>query len=109
MLAGLLMAELISYEKKPLVKIRDMLFKKYGQFHNARLNFKLDDPTKMKVLNDRLTRKPPREIARTAFWRIDETDGFGEAQGSVIVTTGELSSLMMKIGEEMPRHPSSPD
>ena len=29
--------------------------------------------------------------------------------GSVIVTTGELSSLMMKIGEEMARHPSSPD
>ena len=75
-LACLLMAELVAFEKKPLAKIRDGLFKELGSFHNARLNFRLEDSRMAKDLKDRLTQKPPLTLAGTSVWRIDHTDGF---------------------------------
>jgi len=75
LLACLLMAELVAFEKKPLVNIREGLFKKYGTFHNMRVNFDLE-PRMVKDLNDRLRLKPPMDLAGASVWRIDETDGF---------------------------------
>ncbi|MFH2203661.1 MAG: phosphoglucomutase/phosphomannomutase family protein [Elusimicrobiota bacterium] len=75
-LACLLMAELTAYAKKPLAKVRDSLFKDLGHFCNSRLNFELSSPKMAKELRDRLTQKPPLNIAGTSVWRIDHTDGF---------------------------------
>jgi len=76
LLACLLMAELMAFDRRPLSKIRQDLFKKYGHFHNARLNFALEGPKLVKELNDRLRLHPPMELDGTAVWRIDETDGY---------------------------------
>ncbi|MEK7656367.1 MAG: phosphoglucomutase/phosphomannomutase family protein [Elusimicrobiota bacterium] len=75
-LACLLMLELVAFERKPLSKIREQLFKKYGEFHNVRLNFHLDGPTLSRDLSDRLKVKPPTILAGSSVWRIDESDGF---------------------------------
>lgn len=76
LLAGLLMAELVAFEKKPLSKVRDELFKKYGAFHNARLNFELEGPKLVRELGERLRVRPPTQLAGASVWRIDDSDGF---------------------------------
>ena len=76
LLACLLMAELVAAEGKPLVKIREALFKKHGTFLNVRCNFHLDRPAAARELGDRLKLKPPMDLAGAPVWRIDETDGF---------------------------------
>ena len=76
LLAGLLMAELVAYEKRPLAKIREELFKKHGGFHNARLNFELDGPKLTRELNEHLRVKPPTTLAGGSVWRIDDSDGY---------------------------------
>lgn len=76
LLAGLLMAELVAFEKKPLVKIREELFKKVGAFHNARYNFELEGAKMVRELGERLRVKPPTQLAGASVWRIDDSDGF---------------------------------
>jgi len=76
LLACILMAELVAFEKKPLVKIREQLFKSYGTFHNVRVNFHLENLLAAKDLIDRLKLKPPMELAGAPVWRIDDSDGF---------------------------------
>lgn len=76
LLACLLMLELVAYEKKPLAKIREGLFKRVGTFRNARINFELDRPAMVKDLSDRLRTKPPLDLAGASVWRIDQSDGF---------------------------------
>jgi len=75
-LACLLMAELVACERKPLVKIREQLHKKLGEFHNVRVNFHLENLLFARELNDRLKLKPPTVLGGASVWRIDETDGF---------------------------------
>ena len=76
LLACLLMAELVAFEKKPLVKIRQELFKKHGAYHNTRLNFEVPDARFVKDLGDRLKIKAPTNLDGTSVWRIDDTDGY---------------------------------
>jgi phosphomannomutase len=76
LLACLLMLELRAMEGKPLSTVRDRLFKKVGEFHNVRLNFKLDRMREMMELQERLRVKPPLDLAGGSVWRIDESDGF---------------------------------
>jgi alpha-D-glucose phosphate-specific phosphoglucomutase len=76
LLACLLMLELVAYEKKPLAKIRDQLFKQVGGFYNVRQNFELAGPAMLKDLNDRMSHKPPLMLAGTPVWRIDQADGY---------------------------------
>ncbi|MDE2290713.1 MAG: phosphoglucomutase/phosphomannomutase family protein [Elusimicrobia bacterium] len=76
LLAGLLMAELVAFEKKPLVKVRDELFRKFGSHHNTRLNYELEGPKLVRELNERLRVKPPTTLAGASVWRIDDSDGF---------------------------------
>lgn len=76
LLAGLLMAELVAFEKRSLSKIRDELFKKHGEFHGARLNFELEGAKMVRELNEHLRVKPPTTLAGGSVWRIDDSDGF---------------------------------
>jgi phosphomannomutase len=76
LLACLLLLEIVAVEKKPLSVIRQRLFKRVGEFHNVRLNYKLDHARQMTELQERLRLKPPLEIAGGSVWRIDESDGF---------------------------------
>ncbi|MBI3299303.1 MAG: phosphoglucomutase/phosphomannomutase family protein [Elusimicrobia bacterium] len=76
LLAGLLMAELVAFEKRPLAKVRDELFKKHGEFHTTRVNFELEGAKLVRELNERLRVKPPTTLAGASVWRIDDSDGF---------------------------------
>lgn len=75
-LACLLVLELVAMEKKPLAKIREMLFKKVGSFLNERLNFRLEHPRQVRQLQERLQIRPPLAVAGSSVWRIDQADGF---------------------------------
>ena len=76
LLAGLLMAELVAMEKRPLSKIRDELFKKHGAFYGARLNYELEGTKLVREINERLGTKPPTSLAGASVWRIDDSDGY---------------------------------
>lgn len=75
-LAGLLMAELVAFDKKPLVKILERLWKEVGQFCHARRDFRMDRPHQLLALEEKLRTKPPLSLAGSSVWRIDQTDGF---------------------------------
>ncbi|MBI3549391.1 MAG: phosphoglucomutase/phosphomannomutase family protein [Elusimicrobia bacterium] len=75
-LACLLMAELVAYDKKPLAKIRETLQKKVGSFFNVRRNFHLSRAYEVSALEERLRVKPPLSLGGSSVWRIDQTDGF---------------------------------
>lgn len=75
-LACLLMAELVAYERKPIKKILADLAKRVGTFTNTRLTLKLDKNVHMEFLIERLKLNPPLNLAGASVWRIDHTDGF---------------------------------
>lgn len=75
-LADLLMAELVAYDKKPLTKIRERLWKEVGHYYHARRNFRMERPHQMLALEERLRVKPPLSLSGASVWRIDQTDGF---------------------------------
>ena len=76
LLACLLMLELVAFEKKPLAAIRGRLQKKLGEFHNSRINVRMERLRQIIELEDRLKIKPPLELAGASVWRVDQTDGF---------------------------------
>lgn len=75
-LACLLALEMVAVERKSLLSIRDRLFKKVGNFHNTRLNYRMVAPLEVAQLEERLKARPPLELAGSSVWRIDESDGF---------------------------------
>jgi len=75
-LACLLMAEMVAYEKKPISKILAAINKNVGTFYNTRLNFHLSGKIDITSIVDRLSNKPPLTVANASVWRIDHTDGF---------------------------------
>jgi phosphomannomutase len=75
-LACLLMAELVAYERKPIKKILADLNKKVGSFINSRVDLKLDPNINMDSLVERLRVNPPLNLAGSSVWRIDHNDGF---------------------------------
>ncbi|MHB2026930.1 MAG: phosphoglucomutase/phosphomannomutase family protein [Elusimicrobiota bacterium] len=75
-LACLLMAELVAYERKPLRIIRERLFKKVGAFCNARVNYRMEKLRQMIEVQEKLRLSPPLDLAGGSVWRIDESDGF---------------------------------
>jgi phosphomannomutase len=75
-LACLLMAEMMAYERKPIKKILADLAKKVGSFTNTRLTLQLDKNVHMEQLVERLKLNPPLSLAGAPVWRIDQTDGF---------------------------------
>ena len=76
LLACLLMLELVAFEKKTLAAVSGRLQKKLGEFHNARVNVRMERLRQIIELEDRLKVKPPLELAGAAVWRVDQTDGF---------------------------------
>ena len=76
MLACLLMAELVAFDKKPLAKIREQRYKRVGTFFNVRRDFRLERASQVADLQDRLRVKPPLALAGSSVWRINQTDGF---------------------------------
>ncbi|PIU19454.1 MAG: phosphoglucomutase [Elusimicrobia bacterium CG08_land_8_20_14_0_20_59_10] len=75
-LACLLMAEMVAYERKPLRKILAELDKRHGKFITCRTNLRLDGSLNMEALVERLKVSPPLNLAGSSVWRIDHTDGF---------------------------------
>ncbi len=75
-LACLLMAEMVAYEKKPLKQLLNNLYKKVGNFINTRINLRLNNENNIERVNERLTIKPPLNIAGFPVWRINDADGF---------------------------------
>ncbi len=75
-LACLLMAEMVAYEKKPLKTLLNNLYKKVGPFMNMRVNLQLNEKESIERINERLTLKPPLNIAGFPVWRINDADGF---------------------------------
>ncbi len=76
-LACMLMAEMVAYERKPIKKILAELLKRTGgSFSNTRLTLKLDKNMHMPFLVERLKLNPPLSLAGASVWRIDQTDGF---------------------------------
>ncbi|OGR66235.1 MAG: hypothetical protein A2X31_05800 [Elusimicrobia bacterium GWB2_63_22] len=75
-LACMLMAEMVAYERKPIKKIIAELAKKVGSFTNTRLTLPLDKNVHMEFLVERLKLNPPLNLAGAPVWRIDHTDGF---------------------------------
>ncbi len=75
-LACLLIAEMVAYERKPIKKILAELNKRVGNFINSRVNLKVDKNMNMDSLIERLRLNPPLNLAGNSVWRIDHTDGF---------------------------------
>jgi phosphomannomutase len=76
LLACLLMLELVAFEKKTLGAIRSRMQKKVGEFHNTRVDVRMERLRQIIELQDRLKAKPPLELAGSSVWRVDQTDGF---------------------------------
>jgi len=75
-LACLLMAEMIAYEKKSINKILSEINKRIGNFYNTRINIRLEEGTDTNAIINKLNNNPPLNIAKSPVWRIDNTDGF---------------------------------
>lgn len=75
-LACLLVAEMIAYEKKPLRKILEGMAKKHKTFMTERLDITVPDEINMFDVVEKLENRPPLSIAGRSVWRIDTMDGF---------------------------------
>lgn len=75
-LACLLIAEMVAYERKPLKKIISDLGKKVGNYTNVRINLQIDRSLNLEKIIEKLKNAPPLKIAGIPVWRIDNTDGF---------------------------------
>lgn len=75
-IACLLTAEMLAFEKKSLKKILSEIRKETGHYHNTRINFKLDEKTDINSVIDRLNSNPPLNLGGSPVWRIDTSDGF---------------------------------
>jgi len=75
-LACLLMAEMAAYERKPLKRILADLNKKVGNFVNSKVSLQVDHGVNLAAVIEKLTHRPPLNLAGASVWRIDHTDGF---------------------------------
>jgi phosphomannomutase len=75
-LACLLMAEMVAYERKPLRQILAGLIKRTGNFVNTKMTVRADQGVNLAAVIERLTHRPPLNLAGASVWRIDHTDGF---------------------------------
>ncbi len=74
LIADLLVLEMIAYEGKPLSKIRKDFVKKYGNFHNTRLDIALETPKDKEELMEKF-RHLKDEFAGMKIVKRDEIDG----------------------------------
>ncbi len=75
-LACLLMAEMVAYERRPIKKILAELNRKVGNFVNSRIDQCVDKGVNLAAVLEKLTHRPPLNLSGASVWRIDHTDGF---------------------------------
>jgi phosphomannomutase len=75
-LACLLVTEALAYARKPLKKILADLNKKVGHFVTSRTTLHVDQGVNLPAVLEKLTHRPPLNLAGASVWRIDNTDGF---------------------------------
>ena len=75
-LACLLMAEMVAYERKPIKKILAGLNKKVGDFVNTKIHARVEEGVNLAAVLEKLTHRPPLNLSGASVWRIDHTDGF---------------------------------
>ena len=75
-LACLLVAEMIAYEKKSLRKIMDEIEKRQKKFFTERLDITIPEEINLFDISDKLENMPPLSIAGKSVWRIDNMDGY---------------------------------
>ncbi len=73
-LANLLICEMIAHYKKPLSQIMKDISKKYGEYHDRRVNLKMDDASK-KELMQALMNEPPSKAGGAKLSHINRSDG----------------------------------
>jgi phosphomannomutase len=74
-LAGMLVAEAIAYEGKPLSQlVEEAIAEAGGPLYNKRIDLHLNDTHKVAIL-DSFTKNPPRDIAGIKVKEIDRKDG----------------------------------
>jgi phosphomannomutase len=74
-LAGLLFAEMLAYERKPLSAILADLFTEVGtSFSNYRGDFRLDTSQQKTIIHS-LKDRPPSQVANRVVTRVDTKDG----------------------------------
>jgi len=93
-LACLLMAEMVAYERKPLKKILAELNRKVGTFVDSKIDVRVDQGVNLAAVLEKLTHRPPLNLSGASVWRIDHTDGF---------------KFIMKDGSWLGLHPSGAD
>ena len=75
-LACLLVAEMVAYEKKPLRKILEEMEKKHRKFFTERIDIDIPEDINLFDISGRLENNPPLSLGGKSVWRIDNTDGF---------------------------------
>jgi phosphomannomutase len=75
-LACLLMAEMVAYGRKPLKKVLAELMKRSGTFLYSKFVMRTDPGVNMVAVIEKLTNRPPLNLAGSSVWRIDQSDGF---------------------------------
>jgi alpha-D-glucose phosphate-specific phosphoglucomutase len=74
MLACLLVCEMLARNKKPLSKIIEDIAKKYGPVYNRRVNLKLTEATRDKLMAELLS-APPARMAKQKLTHVTKIDG----------------------------------
>jgi alpha-D-glucose phosphate-specific phosphoglucomutase len=74
LLADLLLAEMMAFEKKPLTELLGEIYDKYGQFYSKRIDIHLTPETKDKFLEN-LKENPPENIEGDKLVNINDIDG----------------------------------
>ena len=73
-LADLLLAEIWATHQKPLTDVYAEITKKFGSFYSDRIDLRLDDATKKKLMNG-IKEHPPTEIAGSKVVKVGAEDG----------------------------------
>jgi alpha-D-glucose phosphate-specific phosphoglucomutase len=74
LLADLLLAEMMAYEKKPLTESLREIYVKYGRFYSKRIDIQISPETKEHLL-EKLKNDPPADVAGDKVIEARDTDG----------------------------------
>ncbi len=90
-LACLLVAEMVAVNKKPIRKLLESLYKKFGYFHFQRLDLHMEQERKNRLMN-RLKNNPPKVFAEKPVSEINKKDGckllFGDGSWALFRPSG---------------------
>jgi alpha-D-glucose phosphate-specific phosphoglucomutase len=75
LLANFLVVEALAYFKKPLKKVLEEIYRKYGYFYNERIDLKMTWGGQAKFM-EKISKKPPKSIAGIKVQEVKTLDGF---------------------------------